>query len=972
MDIKRRNFLKTLGITGAGVFVINPVLGAFGKSADKSSAASGEEKGKSPAGKSKGANSGNKDIGVWYPSTCQGCTTWCPIEILVQSGRAVKVRGNQNSQCNPGQVCPRGHLVIQETYDADRLKTPMKRTNASKGKGIDPQFVPITWAAAMTEIAAKIISVRNTTGGKTIGYFRGRYAHKTDIQYSAMTKILGTPNKWSHSVLCAEAEKMGPLFTENKAYYRDYDLDNCRHLLIWGTDPTRANRMIPTIIKKIETVSRNGKITVVDPCYSTSAAKANKWMPIIPGTDGALASAIAHVILTQGLWHVPFVGNHTGTNPFIAGVNTVPESAFTEVYTYGLVKWWNAELNDKTPAWAAPICGISAADIIQLAEDMGAVAPNVSVYMGPGVAMQPRGAYAAMGVYALNGLLGSWENIGGPVRPPSASPAVPAYPSVSSTYMDTIAVTGYASGKIDTTGTEFYPGITDAGLGKAALTNTVPDTIISGLPYALEMVIGNYCNFVHSGTGAERWEAAMAIIPYFVHISTHASEMSMFADIVLPAANGTTERSNFLSTSQNMRTEVSIIQQCATRLFDVRGDEDEITYMLAQELNVQGFTKLLDYLNANYKDPDTTAAPTTYQEFAEYSTKLFTKASYDTLGGWDAYKQQGVKTTQPNAYQAHWGATGNSGGTGGKFEFYSSLLKKNLNAHAVDSYQKVMTVTLTGTSGTANINITPNTLYGAVAADYLATFNTSLTVTASDFVATHTAALLLLGIKVKASAATIVFTGVDYGKTFTVVAPANVSTDLAGTVATTQAIGLLRWNKTVDQLMIDINYPGCVGEKAFVPHYEAPPTAVSTSFPLLFIDRKSRFNREGRSQNLPNYYQFKRLDPGDEDWSDVLLMNPVDATTLNIVNGQTVTITTVINTVGITCKAKLWEGVRPGTVAKTYGQGHWAYGRFATKNLSTATALTEGGSNNLVIPSDTERISGGMARYGGFFAVKVQ
>jgi anaerobic selenocysteine-containing dehydrogenase len=71
----------------------------------------------------------------------------------------------------------------------------------------------------------------------------------------------------------------------------------------------------------------------------------------------------------------------------------------------------------------------------------------------------------------------------------------------------------------------------------------------------------------------------------------------------------------------------------------------------------------------------------------------------------------------------------------------------------------------------------------------------------------------------------------------------------------------------------------------------------------------------------------------------------------------------------ITCKARLWEGVRPGTVAKCYGQGHWAYGRVAAKEYGK-TPL--GGNNNELMPSDFDRLSGATARNGGFTGVKIE
>ena len=133
MEIKRRDFLKTGLVAGAVVVLDSPILNALAK-----------EEEKNPIG---------EIPGKWIPTTCQGCTTWCAIEIFTQSGRAVKVRGNQFSKSNGGYVCPRGHLILQQLYDPDRIKVPMKRTNPQKGRGIDPKFVPITWDEAMDTIA---------------------------------------------------------------------------------------------------------------------------------------------------------------------------------------------------------------------------------------------------------------------------------------------------------------------------------------------------------------------------------------------------------------------------------------------------------------------------------------------------------------------------------------------------------------------------------------------------------------------------------------------------------------------------------------------------------------------------------------------------------------------------------------------------------------------------------------------------
>src|SRR5210317_436262 len=99
MKIKRRDFLKLSVAAGAAVTVGKPALNAFAKNGAPV-----------PFG---------EKPGEWKATTCQGCTTWCPAEVFVQDGRAVKVKGNRYSKQNDGKVCPRGHLSLQQVYDPD-------------------------------------------------------------------------------------------------------------------------------------------------------------------------------------------------------------------------------------------------------------------------------------------------------------------------------------------------------------------------------------------------------------------------------------------------------------------------------------------------------------------------------------------------------------------------------------------------------------------------------------------------------------------------------------------------------------------------------------------------------------------------------------------------------------------------------------------------------------------------------------
>jgi anaerobic selenocysteine-containing dehydrogenase len=154
-----------------------------------------------------------------------------------------------------------------------------------------------------------------------------------------------------------------------------------------------------------------------------------------------------------------------------------------------------------------------------------------------------------------------------------------------------------------------------------------------------------------------------------------------------------------------------------------------------------------------------------------------------------------------------------------------------------------------------------------------------------------------------------------------------------------------------------------------VPHYEPPfRYGDEKEYPFVFIDYKSRLNREGRSQNASWYQEFKHVDIGDVGWEDVLKINPDDARKLGIKDADMVKISTVTGSYRL--RARLWEGLRPGTVTKCFGQGHWAYGRVAAKDYGKA--VPRGVNNNEIMPFVTERLSGSNVRNGGFTGVKIE
>ena len=846
MKIKRRDFLKLSAAAGAAATLGKPALNAFAN----------ESGGGKPLGELPGK---------WKASTCQGCTTWCPVEIFVQNGRAVKVRGNLLSKQNDGYVCPRGHLSLQQVYDPDRVKVPMKRTNPQKGRGVDPKFVPISWDEALNTIADKMMELRNAGEPEKYCLMRGRYTYMRDIVYDVMPKVFGSPNNISHSSTCAEAEKFGAFYTEGLWGYRDYDISNSKYILFWGCDPVSSNRMVPAAIKRFGDALDRATVAAVDPRLSTSAAKAQEWLPIIPGTDGALALAIAHIILTEGLWYKDFVGDFKdGKNKFKPG-STVDESDFTEKETHGVVKWWNIAVKDMSASKAAEICGVPKEQIVRVAKGMGKAAPNVCVWMGPGAGMQVRGGYSAMAVHALGGLVGGIDNEGGSLQT-AKIPVNKLNKDILKKYQDDLAKKHSKFEKIDQRGRLELPAISKGKSGGGVSTNNAATGILNKDPYDIKVLVGYMNNFVFSCNGTDRWEKALSSIPFTVHLTTNASEFSMFADILLPGSVNKYEKYGFIKAKANRFATCSLLQPVIEPVWDVIADESEFPFLIAEKMKERGFSNLYDCLVEMYKDPETGRKAKNSKDFTEYALKYYTAPLWDgkkdtkgdKINGWQDMLKRGMWNSSAYKYKSHWG--GKFKTKTKKFEFYSETLKKALTGHA------------------------------------------------------------------------------EKHKT------------------------------NVDNVLEVCDYTA-KGELAFVPHHEPPMRYGSEKeYPLLFIDYKSRLNAEGRSQNCPWYYEFKHVDPGDVGGQDTLRINPEDAKKFKIKDGDVVKISSVAG--GGECVAKLWEGVRPGTVSKSYGQGHWAYGNIAAADFDKGVA--RGVNNNTIIPWALERLSGSNARNGGHAAVRVE
>jgi len=234
----------------------------------------------------------------WVPTVCLGCYNCCGIKVRRTAGRVVDVVGDPESPNSRGHICAKGKARFFDLYHPNRVLRPLRRGNPQKGIGVDPQWQEMSWDEALAIVADKLRSVRKEDPrGLVIAHF--------DLPAygisSAFASAFGTPNlHWNRADYCGAAPHVANLLL-NGSFNGEIDLDLCNFIVLWGTQLGHLAETIPlhAAHKLAEARARGARLVVIDPFCTNAAAKAHEWLPVRPGTDGALALAMLRVIVVE-------------------------------------------------------------------------------------------------------------------------------------------------------------------------------------------------------------------------------------------------------------------------------------------------------------------------------------------------------------------------------------------------------------------------------------------------------------------------------------------------------------------------------------------------------------------------------------------------------------------------------------------------------------------------------------------------
>lgn len=546
-------------------------------------------------------------------SACYSCNMCCEVLVFIDeaTGEIRKVEGDPESPVSRGMLCTKGLAARDLVYNPGRLRHPLKRTG-ERGEG---KWERISWDEALDQIAGKLLHYRQQDGPQGVAFLQGTIRGWTRV-YSRLANAFGAVNHGA----AGWAQCLWPRLVDNTVtfganYTEVPDFENTRCLLVWGTNPPSTWPHFASQI--MDARQRGAGLIVVDPYLSETVAKADIWLQLKPGTDTALALAMLHVIIGEGLHDRLFVDSWT------IGFDRLTE-----------------HVRPCTPQWGESVTRVPAA-LIQKAARLYATTDPAAIYRCVSLDTIHDSIQACRAVSLLAAVTG---NIGIPGGNVTVSQR-------GETTENSHAFIGYDLLDPETIplrrGFDAFPLLCDrlAPVPSAHMP-TLWETIATDRPYPVKAALIFGSNALISYSNTPGVEQAMRKLEFIAVSDLFMTPTAQMADIVLPASSWL-ERDNLISSFQVCPT-YTIAQQKATELAEARSDVD-IVCALAQKLG------LADHFWSDAGEMyDQLIKPTglTFEQFKR-KKRIFAPLLYRQ------YEKKGFNTPS------------------GKVELYASLLEKN-------------------------------------------------------------------------------------------------------------------------------------------------------------------------------------------------------------------------------------------------------------------------------------------------------
>lgn len=419
--------------------------------------------------------------------------------MTVQAGVVTRIAPNPAHPASKGAFCVKGTRAVREwTYGEGRLRTPLRRV----GPRGSAAFAPVTWDAALDEIADRLAAVRQQYGARAIAGATNGAFFSRGLMMALLMRSLGSPNWMVNQDLCggcrAVADKMTGL-----AIAGGEDIDHTACALVAGRNPAVADPIQWMALKRAK--QRGARIIVVDPFRTPAAEIADLWLRPRPATDTALALAMIRTLIVEHRYEPDFVDR------WCHGFEALAE-----------------HVAPCTPAWAEQATGVPADDIVRAAR-WYAEGPSCFV-SGHGIDASSTGVQTFRAYFALVAIAGNVDRVGGNRRVKQP----PGFKTNFTVLFDP-AFRLPAEIEAERIGASAYP-LWSGPLGyqMACHNPSVITAILTSEPYPVRALYASGANILLTYPDLDRTVAALRSLDLFVVAGQYLTPTAAWADFVLP------------------------------------------------------------------------------------------------------------------------------------------------------------------------------------------------------------------------------------------------------------------------------------------------------------------------------------------------------------------------------------------------------------------------------------------------------
>lgn len=447
-------------------------------------------------------------------TTCALCPSGCGLDVRVVNDKAVKIEGNPLHPLNQGVCCLRGQVSLEALYSPERLAHP----RLQMGKRGSGDWKEISWDEALALAAEKLGRLRQDGGAHRLALVHGELRGQMRAFVGRFMQAYGSPNLIGRESLAEQVARQAVFLTQGINGLPVYDLNNASYVMTFGGNLLETNRNVMVYLGAAAFMRRGrpqrGKLVAVHSRLSLTGVKADEWVPIRPGTYGALALGMANVIINSQLYDESFVRDFTfGFEDFQDAAGET-HLGFKRL----VLEQYNLER-------VAAITGVPTEIIARLAGEFAtnrpavAVIPNEIAELASGNSL-----YTAIAVHVLNALVGSIDTPGGVLV--QRFPQVTDWPAFAP---DDVINTGLSQSRLDGAGSPALP------LAISAYQN-LAEAILAELPYPLEALLLLNANPVFDLPNDGQMLAAFEKVPFILSFASTLDESAAWSDLILPAS----------------------------------------------------------------------------------------------------------------------------------------------------------------------------------------------------------------------------------------------------------------------------------------------------------------------------------------------------------------------------------------------------------------------------------------------------